>query len=50
MRVLVEHVVEHVSGACDRWSEAMTSMQGSAGAGTGFNGSQGDLEMLSSSR
>ena len=50
VRVLVEHVVEHVSGAYDRWSEAMTRVQGSAAAGTGFNGGQGDLEMLSSSR
>jgi hypothetical protein len=50
VRVLVEHVVEQVSGAYERWGEAMTRVQGPAAAGARFNNGLGDVEMLSSSR
>jgi len=49
VRVLVGHVVEHVSGTYERWGEAMATMQGGT-AGAGLNNGQGDLGMLSSSR
>lgn len=46
MRVLLEHVIERVSQAYERWGEAMMPVQG--GGGGGFGSRQGDLEILSS--
>jgi hypothetical protein len=52
VRVLLEHVVERVSQAYERWGEVMMPMQGAAGSGSsgGFGSHQGDLKILSSSR
>jgi hypothetical protein len=49
VRVLLEHVVERVSQAYERWGEVMMPMQGAAGGG-GFGSHHGDLKILSSSR
>ena len=55
VRVLLEHVVEHVSQAYERRGEVMMPVQGTGGGGGGgggggFGSHQGDLEILSSSR
>ena len=48
--MLLEHVVERVSQAYERWGEVVMPMQGAAGSGGGFGSHQGDLKILSSSR
>ena len=46
--MLLEHVVERVSQAYERWGEVMMPMQGAGGSG--FGSHQGDLKILSSLR
>ena len=51
VRVLLEHVIEYVLQAYERWGEVMMPVQGTGGGGGGgFGSHQGDLEILSSSR
>ena len=50
MRVLLEHVVEHVSQAYERRGEVMMPVLGAGAGAGGFGSRQGDFEILSASR
>ncbi|KAF8965587.1 Sec34-like family-domain-containing protein [Flammula alnicola] len=46
VKVLLEHVVERISGTYERWGEGMRRV----GGGSGYDGGQGDMDILNSSR